>query len=119
MSKPQTATANESISTMSDLAKQSLSALSGAMTAWLHDAGKVQAEAIRFLNERMQKDMDLLGQFSECQTPQDIASVQARLLTSLVTDYAQESQAMFSLLGTLSKHNLDHLHKVASVAPRH
>ncbi|MFC4762890.1 phasin family protein [Dyella koreensis] len=107
------------VQAMSDMARQSLTAMSGAFSAWMHDASKVQAETVRFLNERFEKDMALLTQFAQCKRPDEIAALQAKLLTSLVTDYMEESRTMLTLLGNVSKHNLEQVEKMAHTATPH
>jgi site-specific recombinase len=118
MTKPQTVP-NGNLQAMSDLATQSLTAMSGALTAWMRDTGKVHAEAVRFLNERFEKDMELLTRFAQCRKPEDIATLQSKALAALVSDYVQESQTMFGLLGALSSHGMEQAQKMAPrPAPR-
>lgn len=92
---------------MSDIARQSLETMSGAFSTWLHDAGRMQAEAIRFLSDRFNKDVQLIAEFSQCKRPEDVIAVQTRLVNDLVSDYMSESKTMFSLLGEASKHGLE------------
>jgi len=113
MTKPQAAAPNGNIQAMSELARQSLTAMSGAYAAWLQDAGKVQAETVRFLNERFEKDMDLLTQFAHCRRPEEIAALQSKAFAALVSDYARESQTLFGLLGSLSTHGIERIQKLA------
>ncbi len=113
MTKPQAPSANGNIQAISELARQSLTAMSGAYASWLQDAGKVQAETVRFLNERFEKDMDLLTQFAHCRRPEEIAALQSKAFATLVSDYAHESQTLFGLLGTLSTRSIEQVQKLA------
>lgn len=98
---------------ISEAARQSLETMSGAFSTWLQDTSRMQAEAVRFLGERFNKDMALIGRLSQCRRPEDVRALQTQLVGELVADYMNESKTMFSLLGEASSHGLDLVKKSA------
>lgn len=66
-------------------------------TTWLGNVAKAQAELLRFVGERFNKDAQILTQFSACRTPADISRLQLALGTDMINDYAAETQRLISL----------------------
>ena len=82
---------------------QSLDVVSGAFTGWLRDANRFQAEAIRFLNDRLNKDIQMMSQYAACKKPEEIFELQAKLATSMVSDYMAEGTKVLELFGNAVK----------------
>jgi Phasin protein len=102
---------------MSALTKQTFDTMSSAYSGWLRNATKVQAEAIRFINDRFTKDIEMMSQFAQCKKPEDIAALQAKLVSSLVADYTAESTKIIALFSDVAKEGLEGLTKTAANKP--
>jgi len=79
------------------MAKDSFDAMSKAFSGWTRNATRVQAETIRFINERFNKDLQMLTRFGSCKKPEDFVGLQSELMSQLVTDYTQEGAQLMKL----------------------
>lgn len=84
---------------MGDAAKASFQTVSDAYANWFKSANRLQVEAIRFVSDRLNKDLDLFARFSSCKKPEDVVSLQAEAATELVNDYLAEGARWIALLG--------------------
>ena len=91
---------------MSDVARQSFDSMNKAFSAWMQNTNKIQAEAMRFVNERFNKDMQILSRFSTCRKPEDFVALQSQLVTEIASDYMAEGAKLYELLGKLQKEAL-------------
>jgi hypothetical protein len=88
---------------MSGVAQQSFDSMSKAFSGWLTNANRMQAETIRFVNDRFNKDLQVLSRFGNCRKPEDFIALQSELMTELVSDYMAEGARFFALLGDAQK----------------
>jgi hypothetical protein len=116
MTKPeQTVSKNaDGMGDISAITKQSFDAMSGAFSTWLRDANRFQAEAIRFLNDRFNKDIQMMSQFATCKKPEEIFELQAKLANSLVSDYMAEGTKVLELFGDVVKAEVEDFSKTLS-----
>lgn len=100
---------------MSAVAKQSFDAMAGTFSEWLRGANRFQAEAIRFLNQRFQKDIEMMSQFATCKKPEQIFELQARLASTMVSDYMAEGTRLLELFGDAAKGEVEEFSKAFGV----
>src|SRR5512141_274796 len=108
MNKPQ------QIDGMPAITQQSLDAMSHAFSGWLKNANRLQAEALRFLNDRFNKDVEMMSQFAHCKKPEEFFSLQAKLASNLVSDYTDESSRILALLSDVAKDGAAEFSKAAA-----
>jgi hypothetical protein len=93
----------EGVEAMSAVAKDSFDSMSRAFSGWLSNANRMQAETIRFVNDRFNKDLQVLSRFGNCRKPEDFIALQSEVMTELVSDYMAEGARFFALLGDAQK----------------
>ena len=108
MNKPQ------QFEAMPAITKQSLDAMSQAFSGWVKNANRLQAEALRFLNDRFNTDVEMMSQVAHCKKPAEFFSLQAKLASTLVSDYTKESSRIIALLGDVAKDGAAEFSKVAA-----
>ena len=96
---------------ISAITKQSLDATSDAFSIWLRDANRFQAEAIRFLNDRFNKDFQMMSQFAACKKLEEVFEMQAKLANELVSDYMAEGTKVLELFGDAVKDEVEEVSK--------
>jgi len=74
-----------------------------AYRAWLAGAGRIQHEALGFLNGRLEKGLETARELSNCRTPTEYFEVQAKYTDAVVTDWLAESQKMIELFGEVAR----------------
>ncbi len=74
-----------------------------AYRAWLAGAGRIQNEALGFLNGRLEKGLETARELGNCRTPTEYFEVQAKFTDDAVTDWLAESQKMFELFGEVAR----------------
>ena len=79
-------------------AKASFEAMSDAYATWIKNANKLQAEAIRFVGERLDKDLQLLSRLGACKKPDEFLALQSDATSELVNDYLEEGKRWIALL---------------------
>lgn len=84
---------------MTGSAGSSLQALSDAYVDWLKNANRLQAEAIRFVGDRFNKDVQMIARFAACKQPEEFLSLQSAAANELVKDYLAEGARWITLLG--------------------
>ena len=95
------------LETLSESAQASFHALSNTYAAWLKNANRMQAEAIRFVSDRFNKDVQMLSRFGNCKKPEDVLRLQSELVTQLMGDYSDECAKWIALLGDAAKDATD------------
>ena len=83
--------------------KASLDTMSKAYANWLKNANRLQAEAVRFVSDRFNKDLELLSRFGSCKRPEDFLTVQSEAMTQLASDYMTEGAKWVALCGEAAK----------------
>ncbi|MDR3387602.1 MAG: phasin family protein [Rudaea sp.] len=118
MSKQENAssTVSKGLEVPSSTTKASFDVVTNAYSEWLRNANQMQTEAIRFINERYNKDVKMISRFAECKRPEDFFALQSELLTDLVADYSQESATIFALFSDISQQGLKGIGKTATAA---
>jgi hypothetical protein len=99
---------------MSATTKESFDAMSRAFSGWLGNANRIQSEAIRFLNDRFNKDIEMMSQFANCKKPEEFFNLQAKIANNLVADYTAESTRLLALLSDATKEGLEKFSEVAA-----
>jgi phasin protein len=74
-----------------------------AYRTWMTNAGRMQTEAIDFLNERLEKSLAVARELGNCKTPAEFFEVQAKYADGALADWFAESQKMAQLLGDIAK----------------
>ncbi len=97
----------DSVSSFSDVAKQSNERMSLAFNEAMKNANRLQSEVIRFAAERFNKDAGAWSRFAECKTPQDVLQVQSQLFADLSADYLRESEKVLTLLGEITRESFE------------
>jgi len=102
-----------------DNAQRSLGAISASLSSWLQDTGRMQSEAVRFFNARIERDATYLTRLARCRSPWEFVTLQVELFGALAADYMGEGQAQLSLLRDAAQHGLDQSAKAAAAATAH
>lgn len=108
----------EGFGSMAGNARESFEAMSRSYSEWLHNANRVQAEMIRFVNERFSKDMSLISRFAACRQPDELLRLQAEVVSELASDYMQEGARIFSLFSDTTKGAIESFGKAAAGSKR-
>lgn len=66
-----------------------------AATAWM----EIMQEGMRFMNTRLQQDMEVQRAMLACTTPQELMQVQTEFYRKAMSDYTEETQRMMRLMG--------------------
>ncbi len=102
-----------------DNALRSQGAILASWSSWLQDAGRMQSEAARFFNKRIERDATYLTRLARCRSPWEFVTLQTELLGALAADYMGEGQAQLSLLRDAAQRGLDRSAKAAAAASVH
>jgi peroxiredoxin family protein len=86
----------ETISDMPAMAR-SLKTMSDAFAAWARKANRAQAEAIRFLSDQFNKDIEMMLELSACKNRKDVFGLRPDFASSLVDEYIAEGTRLFAL----------------------
>lgn len=81
----------------------SFEAMSRAYSEWLRNANRVQAELIRFVGDRFNKDVSLIARFANCRQADEFVKLQSEAMTELANDYLQQGARIFALFNESSK----------------
>ena len=84
-------------------AKASLDTMTKAYANWLKNANRLQAEALRFVSDRFNKDLQLLSRFGSCKRPEDFLGMQSEAMTQMANDYMTEGAKWVALFGEAAK----------------
>ncbi len=71
--------------------EQTFTPLLRSYNVWLDSAAKVQAESLRFILDRVRKDLEMPARLAECKSPVDMLEVQAKFASTMVSDYLTET----------------------------
>ncbi|MGK7652795.1 MULTISPECIES: phasin family protein [unclassified Roseovarius] len=66
-----------------------------AATAWM----EIMQESMRFMNARLQEDMEVQRAMLACTTPQELMKVQTDFCRKAMADYTEETQRMMRKMG--------------------
>jgi hypothetical protein len=95
--------------------------LKAALEANEHLFGRittVNRELFRFLNRRMEKDRELVGQLGKCQSPEDIMGVYTNFFEVAMKQYAEEMGQLAKLYARQTKETVeDAQHQVDEATP--
>lgn len=89
-----------------------------ACSAWLDSGNRAQAEAIRFLSGRLERDVEMLTRFSGCREPEEFITAQAEFANGLISDYMQESSRLLALWSESMKGALNRTAEFADAGRR-
>jgi hypothetical protein len=64
----------------------------------LRNAGRVQAEAMRFAAERLAKDIEMPARFACCQSVESLLEEQWKFTATMMKDYSAEGGRLLDLL---------------------
>ncbi|MDD9724069.1 phasin family protein [Roseovarius sp. SK2] len=70
-----------------------------AMTAWFD----MVQESMRFMSERLEKDLEAQRAMLACKTPQELMQVQSDFMKKAFTDYTEETRRMMEMMGVAMK----------------
>jgi hypothetical protein len=77
--------------------EQTFMPLLRSYNVWLDSAAKMQAESLRFILDRVRKDLEIPARLAECKSPVDVLEVQASFASTMVSDYLNETGKLLSL----------------------
>lgn len=77
--------------------EQTFMPLLQSYNVWLDSAAKMQAESLRFILDRVRKDLEIPARLAECKSPVDVLEVQASFASTMVSDYLNETGKLLSL----------------------
>lgn len=66
-----------------------------ATTAWFD----MMQESMRFVTERLEKDLEAQRAMLACRTPQELMQAQSDFMQKAFTDYTEETRRMMELMG--------------------
>jgi hypothetical protein len=69
-----------------------------ASMAGFESAGRLQAEAMRFVADRLAKDFEMPARFARCRSLGGVLEEQWNYAATMVKDYGEESRRMFELM---------------------
>lgn len=69
-----------------------------ASMAGLQNAGQIQAETLRFVTERMTKDLAMPARLATCQNIGSVLEEQWKFTATMMKDYGDEGRRMLDLL---------------------
>lgn len=73
-------------------------AVSKASFEGMRTAGRVQSEAMRFVAERLSKDLEMPARLARCQSVESVLEEQWKFTTTLMQDYGAESRRLLDML---------------------
>lgn len=85
------------------MAPPAIDAMAKTYTMWLNQANRLRDEAMRFAQERINKEIEAATQLGRCTNPSDAFAVQADFANTMAADYLTESKRMVELVGDLAK----------------
>jgi len=85
----------------------SLDAVSAGLQAWTNDIGCIQAESVRFIVDRLNKDAGFAASLAACRRPEDMLRLQADGMQAFVTDYLHEGLKLASMAMKTGRRCLD------------
>jgi phasin protein len=88
------ATATHEVPSLWSVNPESLADAGLAFRAWLEYNGRVQAQAAKFLSERLAKDTAAMMRLGGCKSPVDAIGVQLEFVTTACADYLEERRRM-------------------------
>jgi len=83
--------------------KESFDNMTRAFTGWMTNANRMQAETIRFMNDRFNKDMQAFTRFGACKKPEEFMSLQSELVAELVKDYMEEGNKVVAMFADMAR----------------
>ncbi|HEY0233025.1 MAG TPA: phasin family protein, partial [Dokdonella sp.] len=89
-----------------DVEQNSLDAATRMYTSLFGNVVRAQTEMLRFLSARFAKDALMLEQFGACKGPADVAQLQVKLGSDVITDYFAETQRLVGLFERAAGENL-------------
>jgi len=87
-----------------------------AYRAWLAGAGRIQNEALGFLNGRLEKGLVTARELGNCRTATEYFEVQAKYTEHAVTDWIAESQKMIELFGDVARKTAQQAERAVAAA---
>ena len=82
---------------MSAITTQSVDIMASAVSEWLRSANRGQADAIRFVKDCFNRDIEAISELAACKNPQDVFGLNAAVASSLVSEYLAEGARVFAL----------------------
>lgn len=90
--------------TRSDVDLPSFGLLPGqAYVAWLETTGRLQSEAVEFLNDRFEKVATTARDLGHCKNPAEYFELQTRYAEGALADWLGESRKMIELVGEIAQ----------------
>jgi len=74
-----------------------------AFRGWLDGATRMQTEAAAFWNDRLGKDVEVLGALSKCTNPGDAFEIEMCYARDAMADYVTESQRMMQMMSDVAR----------------
>jgi hypothetical protein len=81
---------------------QSIDAVTRSYRTWFDQASRMRDEAVRFAQDRFEKEIEAAVQLARCTNPTDAFTVQAEFATKMAADYLAEGQKIVALMGDMA-----------------
>lgn len=106
---PSAKVADSPSTAMSNFPGQISDALFNAYSVWQEEPGKIQAEALRFFESRLNCDLQIFQRACACRDASEMLSLQLAFMGQLFSDYLEESKKLADLYMTGLNTSLDKL----------
>jgi hypothetical protein len=88
------------------------------LTFW-RNAGKLQTEMLRFMTERMQKDVVHSSRLMACRTPTDFVQAHMEFMTGFFDDYTREGRWVGEMMNNAAKETQETAERNMAVQQKH
>jgi hypothetical protein len=82
-----------------EIAMAPLKPMADAYLALMRQAGEFQIEMLRFVGERLQKDMAYSGKLLECKDPSEVLKAHLDFCNCFMDDYLKEGRRLGDVVG--------------------
>lgn len=96
-----------------------LQPMTEAYLAFWRNAGKFQTEMLRFMTERMQKDVEHSSRLMTCRNPSDFMQAQMDFLNSFFDDYTKEGRRVGEMMNSAAKETQETAERNMPAQQRH
>ena len=93
--------------------------MADAYMAFWKQASELQKEWLRFMSERIEKDMAYSGKLLNCKNPGDVLQAQLDFCSGFMDDYLKEGRKVGDLVNSATKEAQAKFEQNGGGAPRH
>lgn len=85
------------------MSEPAIDAIAKTYELWLSQANRIRDEALRFTQDRMNKELEAAAQLGRCKNPTDAFAVQMDFANTMAADYLTASKRMVELVSEIAK----------------